>query len=411
MIHQSLSINGSHDSSSKDRTSDQPTATVFAGLADRNANLFRRIGLPLGDPTAWIELPSGETIRIVRDLEMGRVIEAADKAAAELPASTPPHRVACPADFQPPSGLSGDRETAVAQSVAACLIEHKVKRVRADRSLPLIYAWHLAEAGIPIDYDDELGVRDRRVKTQAELEAMAHAQHVTEQVMFEVCHRIATASVDDDGHLFQDDELMTSERVVNYAMRGFMERGFTMSHGAIVAAAPYSADCHHSGTGPLSTGVPIIVDLYPRDELTRYNGDCTRTVVHGTPSEEVVRMHAAVVAAKAAAEAQLFPGRTAESVHLASDGELMKAGYPYSRGEFTDEPSIQHGTGHGIGLEVHEPILLDHGGEAMLEGEVFTVEPGLYGRRLGGVRIEDMLLVTKDGPKNFNQLQYGLNWE
>jgi Xaa-Pro aminopeptidase len=184
-----------------------------------------------------------------------------------------------------------------------------------------------------------------------------------------------------------------------------------MSHGAIVAGPPHSADCHHAGTGPLITGVPIIVDLFPRDELTRYHGDCTRTVVHGTPSETVVRMHEAVLAAKAASEAEFFPGRTAESVHQASEKTLMAAGYQSHRGELTDEASIQHGTGHGIGLEVHEEILLDDGGGPILEGEVFTVEPGLYGRHDGGVRVEDMVVVTKDGPRNLNKLSMGLNWE
>lgn len=100
----------------------------------------------------------------------------------------------------------------------------------------------------------------------------------------------------------------------------------------------------------------------------------------------------------------------AESVHRASDEVLVQHGFPLSRGQLTDEPSIQHGTGHGIGLDVHEPILLDHGGGEMLEGEVFTIEPGLYGRNVGGVRVEDMLVVTTGEAKNLNQLHEGLDW-
>ena len=396
-------------------TPDEPSAIVFAGLADRNANLFRRIGLPLGDPSAWIELPSGETIRIVRDLEMDRVRDIADQRASEPQTNKDPqspYRIACPRDFPPASGqIDSDRETAVAQALAACLVEHGIQRIRGDRSLPLIYAWHVGKAGIAVDYDDQLGVLDRRAKSESEIEALSHAQHVTEQVMFEVCHRIATASVDEDGHLVQDDGLMTSERVINFAMRAFMERGFTMSHGAIVAGPPHSGDCHHAGAGPLKTGTPIIVDLFPRDELSRYHGDCTRTVVHGRASDEVIRMHAAVIEAKSAAEAELFPGRTAESVHQAAEQNLLSAGFEIHRGQITDAPSIQHGTGHGIGLEIHEPILLDHGGAEMLDGEVFTVEPGLYGKSDGGVRVEDMLVVTQHGPKNLNKLPQGLNWE
>lgn len=395
-----------HPSDDSHGAPDVRLATVFAGQSDRNANLFQRIGLPLGDPAAWIELPGGEVIRIVRDLEMDRVRANAEEK------SDGPVRVHCPAEFTPDGGeLSSDRETAVAQSVAEFCKREKITHVLGDRTLPLSYTWQLAESGISIVYDNQLGIIDRRSKTESEIEALTHAQHVTEQVMFEVCNRIATATVDEEGQLMQDAWLMTSERLVNFAMRAFMERGFTMSHGAIVASPPHSADCHHAGTGPLMTGVPIIVDLFPRDELSRYNGDCTRTVVHGTPSDEVIRMHAAVVKAKAAAEAEMFPERTAESVHQASEKTLIAAGYKSHRGELTDEASIQHGTGHGIGLEVHEEILLDDGGGPMLEGEVFTVEPGLYGRRTGGVRVEDMLVVTKDGPLNLNKLPMGLNWE
>ncbi|MCM2369236.1 M24 family metallopeptidase [Aporhodopirellula aestuarii] len=408
MIYQTLKQTAATSSDSD--SSSEGYATLFAGLADRNPNLFRRIGLPLGDPTAWIELPSGNKIRIVRDLEMDRtraagIEEGDDHAAIEL------GTVFCPADFPPTNGsLSADRETATAQAVAACLQKEGVRRVRADRTLPMIYVWHVAAAGIAIDYDDELGVIDRRVKTASEVAALRQAQHVTEQVMLQICRRIATASVDDDGHLIDESYLLTSERIRAFAARLFMDRGFTMSHGAIVAARPFSADCHHAGTGPLSTGVPIIVDLFPRDESTRYNGDCTRTVVHGTPNDEVVRMHAAVVASKAAGEAEMYPGRTADAVHKAVIRELEAAGYQSRRGELTDEASIQHGTGHGIGLDVHEPILLDDGGGELLEGEMFTVEPGLYGRRDGGVRVEDMVLVTENGPEIINELPMGLDW-
>lgn len=406
MIPSTLKISRPNGPDGSDSPILPPLATVFAGQADRNANLFRRIGLPLGDPAAWIELPNGEVVWIVRDLEMDRVRANAEEKSGG------PVRVHCPAEFPPPGGkFSSDRETSVAQSIAAFCVKENVTHVRGDRTLPLSYIWHLADAGIEIIYDQQLGVIDRRVKTEAEIVALAHAQHVTEQVMYEVCHRIATASVDEGGQLMHDDWLLTSERLVNFAMRAFMERGFTMGHGAIVASIPYSADCHHAGTGPLKTCVPIIVDLYPRDELSRYNGDCTRTVVHGTPSDEVIRMHAAVVKAKAAAEAQFYPGRTAESAHQASEKALIAAGYASHRGELTEFPSIQHGTGHGIGLEVHEEVLLDDGVGEMLENEVFTVEPGLYGKRDGGVRIEDMVVVTKDGPRILNQLSMGLNWE
>jgi Xaa-Pro aminopeptidase len=121
-------------------------------------------------------------------------------------------------------------------------------------------------------------------------------------------------------------------------------------------------------------------------------------------------MHAAVVEAKAAATAMLRAGNQAGDIHQASEDVLLRHGYPVSRGTLTDHVSIQHGTGHGIGLDLHEPILLDSGGAEVLAGEVFTVEPGLYGRHDGGVRVEDMLLVTDGEARNLNRLHDGLDW-
>lgn len=371
---------------------------LFAGYADKNATLFRRLQVPLGDPAAWIEI-NGVSTALVRDLEMGRVRERSQATT-----------VTCPAEHSPRTGLDADRETATAQAVAEFLSQQSVRVATVDRTFPYIFASHLKTAGIELVYDHDLGVIDRRVKNETELAALAAAQSTTEEVMRLLCERVAKASVNDSGELLHDGVVMTSESVRAMAAIEFLKRNFTMGHGAIVATAPHVADCHHAGAGALKTGVPVIVDLFPRDESTRYWGDCTRTTINGKPSETVTRMHAAVVAAKAACEALLIPGNTADAAHKASEETLIAHGFETSRGAVTDHASIQHGTGHGIGLDVHEPILLDHGGGEMLENEVFTVEPGLYGRDVGGVRIEDMLVVTRDGARNLNQLPDGLDW-
>jgi len=372
---------------------------LIAGIAEKNASLFRRLRVPLGDPGAWIEI-GGERIALVRDLEMDRVRQ---KSLAD--------QVTCPANHPPQSGLSGDRETATAQAVAQLLSSRGAVEVVVDRSLPYIFAWHLQQAGLAVRYDSEFAVRDRRTKTAEEIQWLADAQRATERVMQQACEMIAASTATADGTLRCDGEVLTSERLKSFVAIKFLQQGFTMGHGAIVATAPDVADCHHAGTGPLRTEVPIIIDLFPRGESSRYWGDCTRTVVHGQPSDTVRAMHRAVVAAKTAAEALLMPGNLASDVHQAAETALIQHGYSVSRGTLTDEPSIQHGTGHGIGLEVHEPILLDHGGGEMFAGEVFTVEPGLYGRRDGGVRIEDMVVVTQDGPNNLNELPVGLCWK
>ncbi len=375
------------------------SARIMAGSADKNASLFKRIGVPLGDPAAWIELDNKRTA-LVRDLEMDRVRQ-----------NSHADDVTCPTEHPPSAGLSPDRETATAEAAAQLLRSAKVEEVYADRSLPYIFAWHLIQAEISVLYDDDLGVLDRRQKTHQELVALAAAQKVTEDVMRMICERIAHAEASADGSLKHKGEPLTSQSVRFMAAIEFMKRGFSMGHGAIVATAPHVADCHHAGDGPLYTERPVVVDLFPRDDSSRYWGDCTRTVVHGQPSDCVKAMHAAVVEARTASAASLTAGNTADAVHKAAENVLLAHGYPSSRGIITDHPSVQHGTGHGIGLDVHEPILLDHGGGEILEGEVFTIEPGLYGRDDGGVRVEDMLVVTAGEARNLNALPDSLDWD
>jgi Xaa-Pro aminopeptidase len=121
-----------------------------------------------------------------------------------------------------------------------------------------------------------------------------------------------------------------------------------------------------------------------------------------------------VVAAKAAAVAATRAGVTGEQVHAATIGAITAAGYRMglpSQGAAADECRMTHGTGHGVGLEVHEPPLLDRGGPALVAGDCLTIEPGLYCRAIGGVRVEDMVIVTAGGCDNLNALPEGLTWK
>lgn len=374
------------------------TATLLAGIPAESGSLYLKVGIAAGDPAAWIAVDGQSTV-IVRDIEK-------ERAAAVGTAD----RYAAPVDFAPNGGLDADRAIATAQSVAEFCRREGVMRVRTDRSLPFVFAWQLMQQGIELEFDAELGVLDRRVKSAEQHALLQRAQSVTEKAMEFACRLVASSDAQSDGTLHHKGAALTSERVKAAIAHFLLDEGFTMGHGAIVATAPDAADCHHAGSGALRTEQPVIIDIFPRDESSRYWGDCTRTVVHGTPSDTVVAMHQAVVEAKAASIAQLTAGNTADQVHKAAIEMLEQHGFQQSRGTTTNEPTIQHGTGHGIGLDIHEPILLDDGGGELLVGEVFTVEPGLYGRRDGGVRVEDMLVVTEGQPQNLNQLHEGLDW-
>jgi len=383
-----------------------PPARIMAGIPAINSSLYWRIRFSVGDPVALVELPGngspGQSVLILRDIEMGR---AGRKARTD--------RVACPADYPPEGGLSGDRETATAQAAAECLRRAGVARVVADRTLPLIFAELIRRAGIDVACDLEMGVSERRSKDEEEIAHLREAQRVTEGAMKMACELVASAEAGKGGVLFFGDEPLSSERVRAAVDHWLMDRGYT-NPPPIVAGGPQGADCHDQGSGELKTGQPVIIDIFPRSRETYYNGDCTRTVVHGEVPEEIARMHAVVRRAKAAAIAAVRPGVTGEAVHAATTAAVIAGGYATGLPDENAPDSycaLTHGTGHGVGLDVHEPPLLDVKGPELLVGDVVTIEPGLYSKALGGVRVEDMIVVTKDGCENLNSLHEGLDWK
>ena len=380
-------------------------ATVLAGIPKSNYSLYHKIRFLVGDPTALIRIEGGEddhSMFIVRDIEMQR---ARQHARAD--------RISCPADHAPQGGLSGDRETATAEATAEYLTRQAVTSITTDRSLPYIFAYHIQQRGISIQYDPQLGILERRQKDADEAAWLQESQRVTEQAMRMACELIANADVNDDGLLIHQNEVLTSERVRSAIDVFLLERDY-FNPKSIVACGPTGADCHDYGTGPLSTEQPVIVDIFPRNRKTLYYGDCTRTVVHGQASDDLVRMHMAVCEANAAGCAAARPGVTGEFVHKATIQVILENGYQTGLPS-DDEPdsfcSMTHGTGHAVGLEVHEPPLLDFGGPELLLGDCLTIEPGLYCRALGGVRVEDMIILTEDGCRNLNKLYTGLDWK
>ena len=378
------------------------TAIVMAGIPVTNLSLYHAIRFKVGDPTALLLLPredgSVERLLIIRDIEMQRARQCASVDS-----------VHCPADFTPPGGLSGDRETATAQSVATCLSFHRVKAVRADRSLPLIYAHFMRLAGISVECDVEFGVVERRTKDRQELEWLRQAQAATEEIMERACRIVGRASAARDGTLMHDGAPLSADRLRSIIDVHLLERGYENPE-SIVACGAQGSDCHDHGHGMLMTSEPIIIDIFPRNRATLYNGDMTRTVVHGAVPPIVAAMHAAVLDAKRAAIAVIRPGVTGEAVHAATLAALAKHGYFAGQPALSKVAVMSHGTGHGIGLGVHEPPLLADKAPALVEGDVLTVEPGLYAIDVGGLRLEDMVAVTATGSENFNRLQEGLDW-
>ena len=181
----------------------------------------------------------------------------------------------------------------------------------------------------------------------------------------------------------------------------------------IVAAGAAGASGHERGAGPLSAGVPIIIDVWPRDERSTCFADMTRTfVAGGEPAPDVVRWHEATRAALERVFNGLRAGVTGRELFDDACDVFEAAGEPTLRTKAHGEPlhdGFNHSLGHGVGLEVHEePTLGRTGADPLVPGDVVAIEPGCYRNGYGGVRLEDLVLVTEDGFENLTDFPYGL---
>lgn len=173
--------------------------------------------------------------------------------------------------------------------------------------------------------------------------------------------------------------------------------------GYVVASGKQSAEPHEIGRGHIKPGVPIVIDIFPQSKKSGYFADMSRTVCIGKPPIELQKMYDAVLAAQELAILMIRPGVSTKEIQYAVEDFFDREGYLTSgKGkEFEFAEGFVHSIGHGVGLSVHEePHLSRRGSGVLLEGDVITIEPGLYYKNIGGVRIEDMLLVTESGSKN-----------
>ncbi|GAB7008362.1 M24 family metallopeptidase [Halorubrum trueperi] len=267
----------------------------------------------------------------------------------------------------------------------------------------------LRERGIDVAVDEDDRLQDvRAVKTDAEIEHIRESQRANEAAMRAAESLLANADVAeetddaDPGTLLHGDEPLTSERVAEEIEVTLLRHGCALDQ-TIVAGGAQAADPHDRGSGPLRANEAIIVDIFPRSKATKYNADMTRTFCVGGPSETLRRWYDLTERALVAALDAVEPGATGDDVHAAACEVYEGADLPTFRTDPETETGFIHSTGHGIGLDVHESPRLASGGGELEPGHVVTVEPGLYDPDVGGVRIEDLVVVTESGYENLTE--------
>jgi Xaa-Pro aminopeptidase len=289
-----------------------------------------------------------------------------------------------------------------------------VRRFELDEAsvpatFPLELADHLRANDVRIRADRELFVERRRVKNDAELAGIRRAQRAAEAAMTAARELLRNAERD-NGVLVLDGEPLTCERLKLAVEQAFTAHAafadeFIVSHGAQTAVG------HDMGSGPIAPGEPICLDLFPRDRESGCFTDMTRTFVAGEPSDELVEYHRLCREALERSVAAVKPGVPGKDLNKITCEIFEEHGFPTLLSKPPGEvlkDGFYHSLGHGVGLEVHEQPTLGRGPGELVAGDVIAVEPGLYRHGYGGCRLEDLVLVTEDGPETLTQYPYDL---
>jgi Xaa-Pro aminopeptidase len=366
------------------------TARLFYADSESNADLYYLTRFLAGDPFLYVERDGKKTL-VLSDLEIDRGRREAEvDEFVRLQGITEEVKKRLPV---PPR----DPAIRIAAHIHLFAVERGIDAFEVPGSFPVAVADALRGHGLGVRWLPPPFVPERATKTPGEVEHIRRAIVHTEAALTAAIDRIRKATIRGDG-LFEGANPLTSEEVRKTAHRVLFERS-CHTYEAIVAGGDQAVDPHERGHGPLPANLPIILDIFPRDNATRYHGDMTRTVVRGRASEEAKRMFDAVRAAKAKAESMLRDGVDGKDVHDAVKKTFEERGF--ETGERNGRMvGFFHGTGHGLGLAVHEYPGLGQVPETIRAGHVVTVEPGLYYPGPGGVRLEDDVLVTKDGCTN-----------
>lgn len=321
----------------------------------------------------------GEITMLVSPLEAGRAKET-------VPTAT----VLSPKDLVMPP-----KEAGSPCAWALALLKHRrVNSVVVSSRFPASIADRLRSEGKKVLVSTKPLFPQRAIKTKTEIKAIKASQEAAVAGMQKAISIIRQAGIKKTGELTFGGLIVDSDLIRRHIDEVLLNHNCAANE-TIVACGPDTANPHEKGHGPLRIGEPIIIDIFPRHRESGYWGDLTRTIVKGHPKDGVAEMFLAVKQSQELALSLVKPGAKGEQIHRQVENFLARAGFPTEWGE--KPKGFFHGTGHSVGLDIHESPGISRARSVLKTGNVITIEPGLYYPDKGGVRIEDTVEITTSG--------------
>ncbi len=368
-------------------------AIVMIAASEIDSNLYYATRFLAPDPFIFVQV-GAEKILVMSDLEV-------DRARSQARVDT----VLSYSAYESRARQKGTSTPALLDVLHLLLQERNARHLLVPGSFGIEHADGLRARGHTLTVKREPFFEDRLVKSEEEIEQITATQRATEEAVDAAISAIRAAKVDKDGLLYLDGQPLTSEALKKIINVKLMESDCVAQH-TIVAPGLQGVDPHHQGTGPIRVNESIVMDVFPKSGQTRYFADMTRTVVKGKASPKLKAMYRAVLNAQERGIELVRDEADGKAIHAEVDAVLEKDGFTTGmvggrmQGFF-------HGTGHGVGLDIHEPPRISKTGGVLKSGHVVTVEPGLYYQDAGAVRIEDLVVVTPSGCRNLTKFPKG----
>src|SRR5437588_7639922 len=360
----------------------QPTRLIVAP-SDTDPDMLYATRVFIGDPFIFLE-QNGKRTLVLSDLEIDRAKRTA-KADEFVMLSELEREIQGNAKTAPPY-----------EKVRAHFLNQRgVKRAMVPATFPLGYAKELERSGVSLETSNGLFWPERESKTAEEIKMLSRALRITETGMKRAMEVLKATKPGPGKKLKWSGKPLTSE-LLRAEIDSAILRAGGLPANTIVAGGDQACDPHERGHGPLYADSLIILDVFPRDAKTGYFGDMTRTVLRGHASKAQRKLWETVKAGQALALRRIKAGADGMTIHKAIQQFFTSRGFP-TEVRNGRRVGFFHGTGHGLGLEIHEHPRLQK--VVLKDRQVLTVEPGLYYPGVGGARQEDVVMVTKTGCK------------
>jgi Xaa-Pro aminopeptidase len=351
------------------------------------------VGMFVPDPFVFFHL-RGKRHIVVSDLEVDRARQQA------------PHcRVLSLNQIQNRLRKDGIKRNSLPQIIRHVLRSRRVKKVVVPDHFPLGLARELRRLKIKVQPRGGQVFPERAVKSADEVKKISAALTMAEVGLAEGIQALVSSKVDRKRRILFRGNPLTSEKLRAVINTAIVQAGGVPCN-TIVAGGRQGCDPHERGHGILRANEPIILDVFPRSQRTGYFGDITRTVVKGRASDALQKLYRTVQRGQDIGFDHLKNGVAASEVHKRIQEFFEQEGFKTGRVNGRMQ-GFFHGTGHGVGLQIHEgPRVGAVSTDTLRTGHVITVEPGLYYWELGGgVRLEDMALITANGPRNLTKFE------